>query len=86
VQIRDGRGASPSLVYFLTDGFELASEDAQWFSREIAELLKQFPPGTRVNTIGFWPASDDRALLQTMARQSGGEFVFIADNGVEKGR
>ena len=81
VQVRDGDGASPSLVYFLTDGFEITTEGAQSLNERIAELLGQLPPGTRVNTIGFWPASDDRELLETMARQSGGESVIIADDG-----
>jgi len=79
VQIRDDSGFSPSIVYFLTDGFELTTEDAQKFSREIANLLKRFAPATRINTIGFWPASDDRKMLETIARQSGGEFVFVKD-------
>ena len=80
VQIRDGRGLSPSIVYFLTDGFELTNEDAQRFTQKIANLLKRFAPTTRINTIGFWSASDDRKMLETIARQSGGEFVFVTDN------
>jgi len=77
VHIRDGRGQSPSIVYFLTDGFELTTEDEQGFSRRIANLLKRFAPTTRINTIGFWPESDDRKMLETIAKQSGGESVFI---------
>ncbi len=79
VQIRDSRAQSPSVVYFLTDGFELTTEDVQKFSQKIADLLKRFAPTTRINTIGFWPASDDRKMLETIARQSGGEFVFVRD-------
>ncbi len=83
VQIRDGSGAAPSLVYFLTDGFELTTEDTQRFSQKIANLLARFAPGTRINTIGFWPQSDDRRMLEAIAKQSGGEFVLITD-GDEK--
>ena len=79
VQIQDSRGACPSIIYFLTDGFELTTKDAQWFGRRIADLLKRFAPTTRINTIGFWPTSDDRKLLEAIAAQSGGEFVFISD-------
>ncbi len=79
VQIRDGCGVSPSIVYFLTDGFELTTKDTQWFLQKIADLLKRFAPTTRINTIGFWPAGDDRKMLETIARQSGGEFVFVTD-------
>jgi hypothetical protein len=79
VQIRDDRGFSPSVVYFLTDGFELTTEDEHRFSQKIANLLARFAPTTRINTIGFWPQSDDRKMLETIARQSGGESVFITD-------
>ena len=80
VQIRDGRAQKPSVVYFLTDGFELTGEDEQRFSQKIANLLARFAPTTRINTIGFWPQSDDRKMLKKIARQSSGEFVFITDN------
>ncbi|MHC4888446.1 MAG: VWA domain-containing protein [Planctomycetota bacterium] len=80
VQIRDGGGVAPSLVYFLTDGFELMTEDTQRFSQKIANLLARFAPRTRINTIGFWPQSDDRKMLEAIARQSGGEFVLITDD------
>jgi len=84
VQIRDGRARSPSVVYFLTDGFELTGEDEQRFSQKIANLLKRFAPTTRINTIGFWPQSSDRELLKVIAGQSGGEFVFIEDSYVKR--
>ncbi len=77
VQIRDGSGVGPSLVYFLTDGFELTTEDTQRFSQKIANLLARFAPRTRINTIGFWPQGDDRKMLEAIAKQSGGESVFI---------
>ncbi len=79
VRIRDSRGVSPSVIYFLTDGFELTTEDTQRFSQRIANLLKRFAPTTRINTIGFWPASDDRKMLEAIARQSGGKFIWVAD-------
>jgi hypothetical protein len=79
VQIRDGRGAAPSVIYFLTDGFELTTEDAHVFSQKAANLLKRFAPATNINTIGFWPQSDDRRMLEVIARQSGGECVLISD-------
>jgi len=79
VQVRDSSGISPSIIYFLTDGFELTTEDAHRFNQKIANLLKRFAPTTKVNTIGFWPRSDDRQMLKTIAKQSGGECVFVAD-------
>lgn len=79
VQIRDSKAQSSSIIYFLTDGFELTSRDEQRFSQKVARLLARFAPRTRINTIGFWPQSDDRKMLETIARQSGGEFVFVSD-------
>lgn len=78
VRIRDGKGLSPSLVYFLTDGFELTDESSAAFPQRIANLLEQFAPAMKINTIGFLPQGDDRRMLETIARQSGGEFVCIA--------
>ena len=79
-RIRDDSGFSPSIIYFLTDGFELTTEDVQQFSQKIANLWKRFAPMTRINTIGFWPQSDDRKMLETIAKQSGGEFVLVTDS------
>ena len=79
VQIRDQRGVGSSIVYFLTDGFELTTEDAKRFPQKIANLQKRFAPMTRINTIGFWPQGNDRKMLEAIAKQSGGEFVFVAD-------
>jgi len=80
VQIRDDSGISPAVIYFLTDGFELTGDDTHRFSQKIANLLKRFAPTTRINTIGFWPTSQDRRLLETIARRSGGEFVSVTDS------
>jgi len=79
VQIRDSMARSSLVVYFLTDGFELTDEDGRRFSQKVAKLLAKFAPRTKVNVIGFWPQSDDREMLKTIARQSGGEFVLVDD-------
>lgn len=77
VRIRDGKGRSPSLAYFLTDGFELANEDAVAFGQRIEKLLEQFAPTMRINTIAFLPQADDRKMLESIARKTGGQFVSI---------
>ncbi|MHC4394093.1 MAG: vWA domain-containing protein [Planctomycetota bacterium] len=69
----------PSVIYFLTDGFELTTEDTQRFPQKVTNLLGKFAPETKVNTIGFWPSDDDRQMLETIALRSGGEFVFVTD-------
>ncbi|HUT29157.1 MAG TPA: VWA domain-containing protein [Sedimentisphaerales bacterium] len=77
MQIKDGQGEVSSIVYFLTDGFELTSENEQSFLQKASDLQRRFAPRTRVNTIGFWPQSSDRRMLEAIARQSGGEFVIV---------
>lgn len=77
VQIRGSIARSSAVVYFLTDGFELTTEDERGFSQKVTGLLAKFAPGTRINTIGFWPRGGDREMLRTIARQSGGDFVLI---------
>lgn len=81
VQIHDAKGAGASLVYFLTDGFELASEDTTAFPQKIANLLDRFAPAMRINTIAFLPQAGDRKMLQAIAEQSGGEFVCVGCGG-----
>jgi hypothetical protein len=78
VQIRDSRGVNPAVIYFLTDGFELAAEGEQRFSQGVANLLARFAPSTKINTIGFCPLREDCKVLKIIAEQSGGEFIFIS--------
>jgi hypothetical protein len=80
VQIRDSAEASPAVIYFLTDGFDLTTEDTHRFVQKVANLVRRFAPTTKINTIGFWTQGDDREMLETIAKQSGGEFVFITDS------
>lgn len=79
VRIGEGNGDGPSVIYFLTDGFELTTEDVQRFPKKLTNLLTRYAPAAKIHTIGFWPTNDDREMLEAIARQSGGEFVFITD-------
>lgn len=79
VRVGDDNGKGPSVIYFLTDGFELTAEDTQRFPQKVTSLLNRFALATKINTIGFWPTNDDREMLETIAGQSGGEFVFVTD-------
>ena len=81
IKIRDRTGVGPSLIYFLTDGFELSEQDNYRFAHQVATMLRSFAPKTQINTIGFWPAEQDRKLLETIAKDSGGEFVVVGDDG-----
>lgn len=82
IQIRDDFGVNPSVIYFLTDGFELTTDDELTFPQTIANLQRRFAPMTKINTIGFWPQPGDRRILEAIARQTGGEFVLVADSGI----
>jgi len=82
VQIRDCDGVGASVIYFLTDGFELVGKDAEGFLHQTMTMLQRNAPQTKINTIGFWPAEQDRAILEMIAEQSGGEFVLVEDTGL----
>ena len=76
----DGRDG-PSVVYLLTDGFDLAGRDTRLFQDRLLHLggLRREAPMTRINTIGFWPQSRDIALLKDIAGRTGGQFVLVGD-------
>jgi len=80
VQIRDHAGDKPSLVYFLTDGFELTSQRANAFAQAIADMFRNESPSTMVNTIGFWPQPADRTMLESIAHSTGGRAVFVTED------
>lgn len=77
MQIRDVDANGAAVIYFLTDGFEFAAENAREFLRGIRNTRSQLAPNTKINTIGFWPRQDDRRILEAIARQSGGETILI---------
>jgi hypothetical protein len=77
MQIRDGSGAAPAIIYFLTDGFELSSDSAYRFAEEVKDVRKNLAPATKINTIGFWVQGWDGRILEKIAKQSGGECTLI---------
>ncbi|MFH1615609.1 MAG: VWA domain-containing protein [Planctomycetota bacterium] len=77
---RDETGCKPDVIYFLTDGFELSEQDSLSFAADVENLRKNLAPNTKINTIGFWTQKNDCALLENIARRSGGQFKFIADD------
>jgi hypothetical protein len=40
-------------------------------------MIAHTSPSVKINTIGLWPHSSDRAVLEEIAEQTGGEFVSI---------
>jgi hypothetical protein len=77
IKIKDRSGAGPSLIFFLTDGFELSEQDNARFAHQVATMLRSFAPKTQINTIGFWCSEQDSLLLETIARESNGQFMLI---------
>ncbi|MFA5423252.1 MAG: VWA domain-containing protein [Phycisphaerae bacterium] len=77
VKIKNDSGLGPQVIMFLTDGFELAQGDVYQFRKQIMETRKSSLPDCAVNTIGFWPGSDDKKLLQNIAQSTGGQFACI---------
>ena len=77
MQIRDSRWESASVIYFLTDGFELSGENMWWFGLQVENIRKRLAVGAQINTIGFWPQDEDRKMLELMAAESGGQAVFV---------
>jgi len=78
MQICDAAGNKAGIIYLLTDGFELSSEDARNPAERAEQLRKRFAPQTKINTIGFWAQPRDCEVLKTISSRSGGKFVFIS--------
>ena len=51
LEIRDNSGNRPGLIYFLTDGFEIASEGDTNFESRLNDLISQLAPTAKINTI-----------------------------------
>jgi len=86
IKIKDHSGMGPSLIYFLTDGFELSEQDNARFAHQVATILRSFAPKTQINTIGFWCSEQDSSLLETIAKESNGQFINITEGRGKKNK
>jgi len=77
IMIKDRAGVGASAIYFLTDGFELSEQDGSRFAHKVATIHRSFAPKAQINTIGFWCTEQDGKVLETIAKESGGQFTFI---------
>ncbi len=75
--IKDSSGNGPQLIYFLTDGLDLNTNETKDVSLLIENKRKTLAPSTIINTIGFHAELSDRRPLQMIAKRSGGKFVNI---------
>jgi Mg-chelatase subunit ChlD len=84
IMIKDKTGTGASVIYFLTDGFELSEQDGSRFAHKVATLHRSFAPKTQINTIGFWCGEQDGKVLEMIAKESGGKFVMVGNAGGQK--
>jgi Mg-chelatase subunit ChlD len=84
IMIKDRAGAGASVIYFLTDGFELSEQDGSRFAHKVVTIHRSFAPKTQINTIGFWCTEQDGKVLETIAKESGGKFVMVGNAGEQK--
>jgi Mg-chelatase subunit ChlD len=80
LRLRDAAGDRPSVIYFLTDGFDLTTQRTDSFSRAITGMLRKEAPSTIINTIGFWPQPADRTMLEFIARSTGGRAILVTED------
>jgi len=69
--LRQALALEPDLIYFLSDGV---------FEPEVAERIKEWNRAgrTKIYTIAFLDPQG-RHLLESIARQNGGEFKFVSE-------
>jgi len=84
IMIKDRAGVGASAIYFLTDGFELSEQDGSRFAHKVATMHRSFAPKAHINTIGFWCTEEDGKVLETIAKESGGQFTFITGGREQK--
>lgn len=72
--LRQALALEPDLIYFLSDGV---------FEPEVAERLKEWNRGgrTKIYTIAYLDPQG-RHLLESIARQHGGEFRFVSEHDI----
>ncbi len=77
MQLRDAGGKPIQLIYFLTDGFDLAENSAEPFYKILMAIRKKNAPKVAINTIGLWTSDADRQRLKLIAEMTGGTFLNI---------
>ncbi len=77
MEVRDASGQGASVVYFLSDGFDLSDDLGGSFAYRARDMMSRLSGDVRIYTIGFWCRKDDRRMLEEIAKQSGGEFVSV---------
>jgi hypothetical protein len=79
MRCRDASGDAPAVIYFLTDGFDLAPSATDDLPVAVETLRKRLAPAVKINAIGFMTQPHDSSVLQKMAKQTGGEYVSVTN-------
>lgn len=82
MELRDVGGQGASVVYFLSDGFDLSDDLGGSFAYRARDMMSRLSGDVRIYTIGFWCRKDDRRMLEEIAKQSGGAFVSVDSSAV----
>jgi Mg-chelatase subunit ChlD len=77
MQLKDVFGNGAEAVYFLTDGFDLDSENSRLFSEKVNRLRNAHACDAVLHTIGFDAQPRDRQMLRRLAQNTGGAFINI---------
>jgi Mg-chelatase subunit ChlD len=77
MQLKDVSGNGAEAVYFLTDGFDLDSENSRLFSEKVDRLRNAHACDAVLHTIGFDAQPGDRQMLRRLAQNTGGAFINI---------
>lgn len=77
MQLKDVSGNGVEAVYFLTDGFDLDSENSRLFAEKVNRLRNAHASNAVLHTIGFDAQPRDRQMLRRLAQNTGGAFVNI---------
>jgi hypothetical protein len=77
MQLRDAHGRAVQLIYFLTDGFDLADNPAEPFYNVLMDIRKKNAPKVAICTIGLWTSDADQQRLKLIAEMTGGTFLDI---------
>ena len=77
MRLKNASGEGAEAVYFLTDGFDLDSENSQLFAEKVNRLRNAHASNAVLHTIGFDAQPGDCQMLRRLAQNTGGAFINI---------
>ncbi len=77
---RCGEKSSNSVIFFLTDGFDLENNDEEDFIDRIKYQKNRFARSAQINTIGFNTDPNSSNLLAQIAGVSNGQYTNVSTN------